>query len=1008
MKSRTNTVGFIIRGIVIPFFILVLGVALILIGYNNILEQTAQKRAYILLANSAREQSTLMEERVSSSFQQLEIISASLDSDGNGDIYSESDLPELMQKMKAQSQFDNIAISGSEGKLLYQNGSVADCSDREYFKKALEGEANIEYLPRGRMSGDMVFVFAAPVYRNLDTIGVIVATRNLSDISIALNARSEDYGQANFLCYGDGEVIAVPSQSHTSIKTGDNINDYFKNHISAEDIPANSVVVYTHDREKFYGVYTPSGLDNLYIFTVVSAKRASALAGLYSRWSILVLLLIFVVVLAVLVAIITQLKRRINTVTSFEAERRKRLEEYHKFQNRRSLDRENVLGSFYLNLTHNLCSKGEGQAIVIHTLAPDTTVDELCKMISDRIYPGDRRSFAQNMGRGALVHLFETGKSRTQEDFLLYTEENRYIWMRVIVDLVRNPMTEELEALLYAIDINDKKRLEQIGTKIIDESYDAMALIDVRSGCVFGIKLIGSNSIEPFVSHGHGINYDTEARRSLVELGTEDSEELAGRLCLDRVKAELDKKKTYSVTTHVAGVKDKYYRVEYSYVDSRRESIVVSCDEITDILASKRDIPTGLYNSTGFHERVERWRRENPGRKYRMHRYNLDGFSNINGTFGYEAGNKLLRDIGRYMRKNDTKDSFAGHLNSDHFVRFCSADSPTPEEYYDKFRRDFANYDLPYPISIHIGVYDLCEPECDSFTMSYKAHLALRSVKDDLMTHVAYYKNGLLQATREQQELLAEVEKAVSEHQFELWFQPQFSYPDRTIIGAEVLVRWRHPTKGMLQPAGFIPLMEKSKQVTRVDEYVWEEACRYIKQLDEKGIATAISVNVSRIDIRDGRAYNTLTSLVKRYDVDPARLRVEITESAYIRETENLISEVKRFRKAGFVVEMDDFGAGYSSLNMLNDLDINVLKLDRGLIAQLGKDEKGDSILRAVVQMAHSLGITTIAEGVETKQQADYLLSVGCNNMQGFYFSKPTTAQAFEKLISARSTDDIK
>lgn len=324
MKSRTNTVGFIIRGIVIPFFILVLGVALILIGYNNILEQTAQKRAYILLANSAREQSTLMEERVSSSFQQLEIISASLDSDGNGDIYSESDLPELMQKMKAQSQFDNIAISGSEGKLLYQNGSVADCSDREYFKKALEGEANIEYLPRGRMSGDMVFVFAAPVYRNLDIIGVIVATRNLSDISIALNARSEDYGQANFLCYGDGEVIAVPSQGRTSIKTGDNINDYFKNPISAEDIPANSVVVYTHDREKFYGVYTPSGLDNLYIFTVVSAKRASALAGLYSRWSILVLLLIFVVVLAVLVAIITQLKRRINTVTSFEAERRKK------------------------------------------------------------------------------------------------------------------------------------------------------------------------------------------------------------------------------------------------------------------------------------------------------------------------------------------------------------------------------------------------------------------------------------------------------------------------------------------------------------------------------------------------------------------------------------------------------------------------------------------------------------------------------------------------------------
>lgn len=999
MNGKRNNIGFVIRGIIAPLLILAMGAGVILLCYSNFLDRTAQKRANSLLAESAQEQSMAMEERVNSSFQQLGIISASLDSDGDGDIYTDRDLPELMQRLRAQSQFDNIAVSGPEGKLLYQNGTVADCSDRDYFKKAIEGTANIEYITRGRLSGDTVFVFAAPVYREMNIIGVIVATRSLSDISSGLNVKARDYGQARFLCYGSGEVIAVPTKGNTLLRVGENVSDYFENPINVENIPADEVFSYTHDGEKYYGIYTDSGFDDIYIFAVVSAGSASAMSGLYSKWSIAVILLIFAIALVVLVAVIVQLRRRISIATKEEAEQSKKLEEYHKFQNKRSLDRTNVIGSIRFNLTQNRCSVGEGRTLVVHNLAPDATVDELCLMISEKIHPEDKEKFDNTISRAALGNFFENGKSRVQNDFQIYVDEKRYIWVRMIVDLVRNPMTGDLEALMYALRINDEKRLEQIGTKLINESYNAMALIDVRSGCVFGIKRIGSSRLE-LIDHGEkSINYNEVARQTLLKYCGDIGAEFADMMIFDRVLEGLEEKAKYNITTHVSGDVEKYYRVEYSYLDSRRESVIVSCVEITDILASKMDIPTGLYNSVGFHEQVRKWLRENPGRKYRMIRYNLDGFSDINGTFGYETGNKLLRDIGRYMLRNNSKDSFSAHLSSDHFVRFCAEDCPSPEKYFELFEKDFENYDLPYPISIHAGVYDLCEPDDDSFTMSYKAHLALRSVKGDLTEHVAYYKDGLLQATREQQELIYEVDRAIAERQFELWFQPQVRYPGGAIIGAEALVRWRHPTKGVLQPAGFIPLLEKSKQITRVDQFVWEEACRYVRHFDELGVSVPISVNVSRNDLRGGIAYNTLTSLVKKYGIEPSKICVEITESAYFSETEKLISEVERFRRAGFVVEMDDFGSGYSSLNMLNNLNIDVLKLDKDLIAQLGEGEKCDSIMQAVVQMARSLGIMLIAEGVETKRQADYLFEEGCTNMQGYYFSKPIDAKSYEELI---------
>lgn len=465
----------------------------------------------------------------------------------------------------------------------------------------------------------------------------------------------------------------------------------------------------------------------------------------------------------------------------------------------------------------------------------------------------------------------------------------------------------------------------------------------------------------------------------------------------------LKKNGEYSVRvsiTHNGESVAEHYQISYSYLDDYQESIMVSCENVTDILEGKLDTETGLYNMAGFDEAVQKWIADNPGRKYRLQRYRIDGFMNINATYGYKVGSRLINDIGKYMRARTGRDSFAAHINADNFVRFCADDSISPESFYEKFLTDFADYELSYPLFLKMGIYDLCEPDCDTLTMSYRANLAIQSIEGDFSRHIAYYSKGLMQATKEEQQMLADVENAVRQGQFEVWLQPQYDYSSGRIIGAEALARWNHPELGMITPGAFIPVLERSRQVGMLDEYVWDKACQYINRWSKKGFNIPVSVNVSRVDIQNLGMCETLINLVKKYDIPPEYLRLEITESAYMNEPHELAAAVAELRAAGFIIEMDDFGSGYSSLNALKDLDIDVLKLDMKLVSEIGDgNEKNDNILRNVVHMANALNMSVIAEGVETEVQAGYLKSINCNYMQGYYFSKPIKAEDIEKLF---------
>lgn len=541
--------------------------------------------------------------------------------------------------------------------------------------------------------------------------------------------------------------------------------------------------------------------------------------------------------------------------------------------------------------------------------------------------------------------------------------------------------------------------------RLLAEHFDGIFLIECASGSVK--KLAGDSNGEPlYIVKFNGGSYEEQVRKLVEEkVFPADADRLKEELSLNTVRAHLEHDKTYNVVLSIKVAEDKmplYKKFSFAYSDPTRSKIVLICEDISDIISNETDPMTGLYNFSGFHKHVREWIAANPGRKFRMQRYNIDKFRDINGVYGYATGNRLLRDFARYMKRYNTKDSFAAHLSADHFIRFCAEDALTVKECYDNFTACFNGYALNIPIMLHMGVYDLCEPDCDSHTMSYKALLALQSIKGSLSKRIAYYEKGMMAEEREQQALLSEIEDAIAREEFEVWFQPQVDYATKKLIGAEALIRWKHPTKGILPPCSFIPLLEKSDYISDVDKYILEKVCSYLRRWSKEiwhGQFIPVSVNLSRNDVYKEDLCDAIAKILEEHEIPPYAVHLEITESAYMENAELLINTVKKLRQKGYIVEMDDFGSGYSSLNSLKNIYIDKLKLDMKFLLGAENSRSGKIILASVINMAKGLGLPVIAEGVEAKEDADMLLTFGCNQMQGYYFSKPVPAEAFEEML---------
>ena len=412
------------------------------------------------------------------------------------------------------------------------------------------------------------------------------------------------------------------------------------------------------------------------------------------------------------------------------------------------------------------------------------------------------------------------------------------------------------------------------------------------------------------------------------------------------------------------------------------------------------DALTGLYNKNYFAVKAAEALRESPAEDWLLLSSNIKDFKLINDLFGIEKGNEVLKMEADFLREQCKKGIIYGRIGGDKFA-VCIPKARFKEQYFMNVIRTMGqafNNDQ-YHLHIYIGVYEITDKNEDISIMCDKANLAIKTLNENYDKSIAYYSDTILNNTIVEKQLVGDFDKALDEKQFCMYLQPQMTSEGK-MLGAEALVRWQHPKRGLIFPGDFIEVFERTGLIYRLDRYVWELAVQKLAEWQKDGRRDLyISVNISTKDFYYMNVYETITKLVETYEIIPSTLKLEITETAIMTGTAGELEMIERFRTYGFEVEIDDFGSGYSSLNTLKDMDVDVLKIDMGFLRKTRPErmERSMSIINTIISLSKTLGISVVTEGVETREQVDRLTQMGCDVYQGYYFSKPIPVSQFEE-----------
>lgn len=417
------------------------------------------------------------------------------------------------------------------------------------------------------------------------------------------------------------------------------------------------------------------------------------------------------------------------------------------------------------------------------------------------------------------------------------------------------------------------------------------------------------------------------------------------------------------------------------------------------IEAPRIDAATGLLGKEAFFDEAAAYLRHSGARDVSIVCFDVDHFKLFNDLHGLDCGDELLRYLGRALALRFSPDGAQplARLAADTFALCATGIRP---ERVERILVDISS-ECPNGIDaiVRAGVYRIEDPASPVSIMCDRAVIALRTVKGSYFDRVALYDPGMREALVLEREVVAGIESALREDRIELFLQPKCNIRTGKIVGAEALARWRHPERGIVAPGEFIPLIERNGLVRSLDLRVWEKTAAWIRGLIDEGVQPVpVSVNVSRADIYLVDVAAELHALVERYGIEPSLIEVEITESAYSERSDRIVAAFDELAERGFTVLMDDFGSGYSSLNMLKDINVDVLKIDMRFLDR--DDRRSKDIMESVIRMARWLDLPVIAEGVETREQVNFLLDVGCSYAQGYYYARPMEAAAFEALLT--------
>ena len=414
---------------------------------------------------------------------------------------------------------------------------------------------------------------------------------------------------------------------------------------------------------------------------------------------------------------------------------------------------------------------------------------------------------------------------------------------------------------------------------------------------------------------------------------------------------------------------------------------------------STHDVLTRLYTQEKLFREIRKRLIADPDERYLLVMDNIRNFQLINKLYGIEGGNRVLLGIADLLRELCTHHEIYGRYRDDRFVLLVKASKFDEEAFCGYLQRAAKLVDSPiYTISIQLGVYEITDIELPIATMIEHADLALNAIRGDRKRLISHYEPGMTARKLKDQHIISDFERSLRHGDFMAYLQPQVT-DDGSVRGAEALVRWMREGSVVL-PTDFLGVLQRSELLSHLDSYMWEQVAALLGRWKGTEFEDLyVSVNVDPSDFNYLDVPEVLTGLCRKYGVTTDRLRVEITETALIEDVEAQNRIVEKLHDAGFIVEIDDFGKGYSSLSLLKDIHADVLKIDMGFIRGESNTYRSRIILGSVIDMAEQLNMDVITEGVETAEQVRTLKDMGCDCFQGFYFSRPIPVPDFEAVV---------
>lgn len=452
-----------------------------------------------------------------------------------------------------------------------------------------------------------------------------------------------------------------------------------------------------------------------------------------------------------------------------------------------------------------------------------------------------------------------------------------------------------------------------------------------------------------------------------------------------------------------------WYRICIQFMRDEQDSIIRVIGTLKDVdelmkshetlrYRSEYDILTNLYNANRFYIDAGCMVMDE-AREHAVISFDIDRFKMINDLFGMKVGDDVLCHVAEVLRQCLPEESICCRVHSDVFF-ICVAYEKKGDiiRLIEKIRKAIYKNDFSFDVNTTFGVYLAADRLVPINLMCDRATLAGRTVKGSAMKFCAFYDEQYRTEMIKTTEIEKDMNIAISDKQFVMYLQPKYNLASGEICGAEVLARWNHPAKGLIQPNDFIPLFERNGFILKLDEYMWEEACSTIAQWHKEGKnPVPLSVNISRYHIKNNDLISVWKRLLRKYAIQPSDLTLEITET-FFHDSDDLCDVLRKLQDMGFKLEVDDFGAGYSSLNMIRQIPVNTIKIDKDFLDKKLSTEKGKIVISHTIAMAKDLNLSVVAEGVETKEHVDFLKSSACDIAQGYYFAKPMTLEAFNAL----------